>query len=359
MLTRHKERGIRILSTGIGCAGIVAVLGFAFVTFLAPTHALASSTASGNFCTQTANLVFRACGHSVQDDYLIASAVCVNTSESAERTQCFSDASASRSEGNQLCQQQLAGRLDACKLLGEGRYDPEFDAKNFDADFTNLPNPNRYFPLRIGNLWEFRSANEVDTVEILNATKLIDGVRCVVARDLVVRNGFLAEATDDWYAQAKDGNTWYCGEEVKDFETFQGDKPKQPELVSIDGSFKAGRDGAKPGVIFLASPKAGDVYVEESSLNNAEDVTEILSTTYSFGKNAELDSFVPAKLAKFLCSGDCVVTKNYSLLEPGIFARKYYAPGIGVFLEVEPEGPNVIQLVKCNFDSRCALLPAR
>ena len=66
---------------------------------------------------------------------------------------------------------------------------------------------------------------------------------------------------------------------------------------------------------------------------------------------------MPPKLAKLLCTGDCVVTRNFSLLEPGAFERKYYAPGIGVFLEVEPGHGEVVRLVKCNVDPRCALLP--
>ena len=60
---------------------------------------------------------------------------------------------------------------------------------------------------------------------------------------------------------------------------------------------------------------------------------------------------------RLLCNGDCIVTKNFSLLEPDVFERKYYAPGIGVFLEVEPEAGEVVRLVKCNVDPRCALLP--
>ncbi len=325
----------------------------AFSVSLAPTRAAAADA----FCTQTANLIFTGCKHEAENDFLVASAKCVNISEQAERTECFADAAATRTEDRQLCQEQLTTRLNACKLLGEGRYDPEFDTKDFDTDFSNLPNPNQYFPVRIGNRWEYRSATERNTIEILNATKLIDGVRCVVARDLVFRSGFLVEATDDWYAQAKDSTVWYCGEEVKDFETFQGDRPKVPELVDISGRFKAGVEGDKPGIIFLASPRKGDVYLEEFSLANAEDVTQILTTTYSFGKFPNLDRFVPRNLAKLLCSGDCVVTKNFSLLEPGIFARKYFAPGIGFFLEVDPATGDTSQLVKCNFDSRCEMLP--
>jgi hypothetical protein len=311
----------------------------------------------GRFCSQTANLLFHACGHEVRADFLLASAKCINVSDQAERAHCIADAKATRSEGHQLCRAQLAGRLDACRLLGEGRYDPDFKPAKFD-DPKHPTNPNPYFPLGVGNTWEYRGRNEVNTIEVLDQTKLIDGVTCLVVRDQVFKDGDLVESTDDWFAQAKDRSTWYCGEEVKDFESFDGDHPRRPELVSIDGSFKAGLDGDKPGIIFLASPKPGDVYCEEFSLGNAEDATEILSTTYEFGSDSELDRFVPQELAQRLCSSsDCVVTKNFSLLEPGVFARKYYARGIGFFLEVNPDSGEVLQLTNCNFDSRCAALP--
>jgi len=85
-------------------------------------------------------------------------------------------------------------------------------------------------------------------------------------------------------------------------------------------------------------------------------VTEILSTTYSYGHDPVLDQGVPGALAQRFCAGNCVVTRNYSLLEPGLFARKYYAPGVGTILEVENTG-EIVQLVGCNFDRRCANLP--
>ena len=93
-----------------------------------------------------------------------------------------------------------------------------------------------------------------------------------------------------------------------------------------------------------------------TSLGNAEDVTEILSTTYSYGHDQALDEGVSTELAQRFCAGDCIVTRNYSLLEPGLFARKYYARGVGTILEVENTG-EVVQLVSCNFDSRCNNLP--
>jgi hypothetical protein len=282
----------------------------------------------------------------------------LNISDAVQRAACVADLKAARNEGQDLCREQRDGRFDACKLLGEGRYDPDFAPPRFD-DPRNPTNPNPYFPVEIGNRWEYHSANEINTVEIVNESKLIAGVGCIVARDLVMRDGNLAEATDDWFASAKDGAVWYCGEEVKDFETFPGDDPMRPELVSIEGSFKAGRDGANPGIIFLATPTPDAVYLEEFSLANAEDVTVVLSTTYAFGSDPELDQLVPQQLADRFCAGDCVVTRNFSLLEPGVFARKYYVRGIGVFLEVEPDENNVSQLVSCNFDPRCVVCPRR
>jgi hypothetical protein len=312
--------------------------------------------AAGRYCSQTAAALRRACGFEALDDHARATAVCLNLADATERAQCHDDAAEERREALRVCGDQLRGRRDACKSLGEARYDPPFDPATFDSDFTNLTNPNRYFPLAIGTLWTLQGGNELNTIQILNETKLIDGVTCIVARDQVLRNGELVEDTDDWFAMNKDGNVWYCGEEVKDYESFDGDNPKLPELVSIDGSFKAGRDGDKPGIIFQAMPAAGQSYLEEFSLGNAEDVTDVLSASYSFGVDPILDQFVPQALATALCAGDCVVTRNFSLLEPGVFAHKYYALDIGFFLEVNPDTGEVTQLTSCNLP-RCGLIP--
>jgi hypothetical protein len=313
--------------------------------------------AAGGRCTATAKALHKACGNETQDDWWVASARCINVDDDGERAECYADAAAERRDADRTCLDMLQWRLAACGVIGEDRYDPDFDPALFDTDFAHPTHPNPYFPIRPGNRWEFVSPHETDSLEVLSDTKLIDGVRCVVVRDVVRRNGQVHENTDDWFAQAKDGTVWYCGEEVKNVDVFAGDSPANPELVSIDGSFKAGRDGDKPGIIFLATPEEGAAYLEEFSLGNAEDVTEVLSTNYSFGHDAELDELVPAALANALCSGDCVVTKNYSLLEPGIFARKYHAPGIGVFLEVEPDEHLAVRLISCNVDPRCATLP--
>jgi len=311
--------------------------------------------AAAGYCTQTADALFDACNASVADDAAVEKAVCINITNTSAQNRCVDDLEEAQSEAAQLCRDQHDTRLAACRLFGENRYDPDLRPSRFD-DPKHPSNPNPYFPLGVGKHWEYRTATQVDTVDIVNETKKIAGVTCIVIRDLVSEGGFLHEATDDWYAAAKDGSVWYFGEEAKDYEVFDGDNPRRAELVSIEGSFKTGRDGAKAGVIALASPRVGDAYYEEFALGTAEDVTEILSTTYSFGRDPVLDQGVPQELARRFCAGDCIVTKNYSLLEPGLFARKYYARGIGTILELENAGETV-QLVNCNFDRRCAGLP--
>jgi hypothetical protein len=332
-----------------------------------PALALAASAGGASppkfrgFCTETAFALHEACYADFTAGRAVRKGVCLNISDSEARHECWVERDQQRDEDKELCDDQKLTRLAACRLLGEGRYDPAFEPELFD-DPRSPTKPNPFYPLNVGYKWEYRgggSGHEVNTVEVVNETKLLEsGVRCIVVKDTVLTDGFVTEATDDWFAAAKDGTTWYCGENTAEFETFEGDDPKLAELVNIDGSFKAGREGDKAGIIFLAHPKVGDVYLEEFSLANAEDVTEILSTTYEFGKDADLDERVPQDLVSRFCKGDCVITKNYSLLEPGIFAHKIYAPDVGVIVEVEfDETGDVVRLSDCSFDPRCVNLP--
>jgi hypothetical protein len=312
----------------------------------------------GGYCSQTARLLYSSCKNEAQDDYFQARAICLNVSDNAERAQCNSEASAARNETRQLCRDQRTARIEVCQAIGEDRYEPDFDPALFESDFANPTTINPYLPLRSGNLWEYAGGDETDKVEVLDQTKRIEGVTCIVVRDQVSIDGELHEDTDDWFCQATNGDVYYGGEEVKDYESFEGDNPRRPELVSIDGSFKHGRDGDKGGLFFSMFPRVGHVYRQEFSVTNAEDIAEVLSTNYKFNGNADLDRFVPMELAQRLCAnGDCVVTKEYSPVEPGQFARKYYAPGIGVFLEVKPDTGEIVQLVGCNVQPRCDGLP--
>ena len=74
--------------------------------------------------------------------------------------------------------------------------------------------------------------------------------------------------TFDWYAQDNDGNVWYFGEDSKEYE--------EGEVVSTEGSWEAGVDGAKPGIIMKANPQIGDSYRQEHYPGEAEDLGEVI-----------------------------------------------------------------------------------
>ena len=95
----------------------------------------------------------------------------------------------------------------------------------------------------IGYRWDYVGAgDEINTMEVLDKTKLIEDVTCIVVNDRVFVGGELIEDTDDWYAQRKNGTVDYCGESVRNYETFAGDEPPEPELLDVHGQWKAGRD---------------------------------------------------------------------------------------------------------------------
>lgn len=317
-----------------------------------------SAQAARGPCEKVAQSQYSACKEQSEADFDVAKAVCRN-GRPARELQCIAGARDERSEARSLCREQRDAREELCDALGGGRFDPDFDPDHFDDDFSDLTNPNPYFPLSIGTEWRYEGAESI-TIEVREATKEIEGVTCIVVNDRVEEEGELVEDTDDWFAQREDGTVVYCGEEAKDFEIFDGDDPEHPELVSIDGSFKAGRDGALPGTQFLASPQVGVVYRQEWSPGNAEDAARVLSTTYRYGDDPALDAHVPEDLAELLCDGDCVVIEEFSPLEPDAVGRKYYARGIGLFLDVDTESGDVAQLVECSgaLDPRCSALPS-
>src|SRR5919197_5189741 len=158
--------------------------------------------------------------------------------------------------------------------------------------------------------------------------KVILGVTCIEVRDRVW-NDELIEDTRDWYAQDKEGNVWYFGENAKEID--------HGLVVSLEGSWTAGVDFAKPGIIMEAHPATGDFYRQEFSLGTAEDVAKVVSV--------DQDVSVPA--GKF---DDCLKTKDTSPLDPGVVEFKFYAPGVGQVLETDPSTGERLALIRIKID---------
>jgi hypothetical protein len=194
-------------------------------------------------------------------------------------------------------------------------------APNIDpADFVDKVD-NKYFPLEPGTTFVYEGKTEEGTerieVIVTNDTKQVMGVECVVLRDRVWVDGELVEDTFDWHAQDKDGNVWYFGENTKEYENGK--------VVSTKGSWAAGVDGAKPGIIMKADPNVGETYRQEYYEGEAEDMAKVLSLSES--------AVVP-----YGSYDDLLMTKEWNPLEPGVVEQKYYAPGIGNVLEVGVRG---------------------
>jgi hypothetical protein len=294
---------------------------------------LAAPDATAGPCTDTTWAASQACIADARDNFLVAKGICFNLSDDAERGDCLAEARSTRQDELGLCRDQQTARGELCQALGEDAYDPDFSAGNFvdPHDIGGTIEANPYFPLIQGNRWVYKIGDtQTDTMIVTGDTKLIEliegsgeGVTCVVVIDKVKEDGVVIENTKDWYAQDTEGNVWYCGEISLSLETFDGDNPPDPELVDIEGSWKTGREGAKPGILIEAEPKVGDVYRQEFALGTAEDVAEVTSITGS--ESAPGGS----------CAGDCLVTREFSSLEPDTEEFKYYEPGVGQIVGVE------------------------
>ncbi len=183
-------------------------------------------------------------------------------------------------------------------------------------DFTTrIDNP--YWPMRPGMRWTYRETGPDGTrqkvvVTVTNETRRIaNGVTARIVRDTVTEDGERVEDTLDWYAQDRDGNVWYLGEDTTEYENGR------PE--SKEGSFEAGVDGAEAGIVMPAKPEAGFPYRQEYYKGHAEDRASILS----LDEQAE----VPAGHYK-----DVVMTRDLNPLEPKVLEYKFFARGVGPVL---------------------------
>jgi hypothetical protein len=171
---------------------------------------------------------------------------------------------------------------------------------------------NPYFPLLVGSEWVYSGTKdgetELDRVQVTNTTKVVTGVTTTVVLDRVYINGELAEKTYDHYAQDKAGNVWYFGEDSRDIENGK--------VVSREGSWEAGVNGAKAGIIMQAKPGVGDRYFQEMAIGVAED-------------QAQNVSLAGGAVTPFGSFQNCLRTSETSPLDVGSIEQKFYAPGIG------------------------------
>jgi hypothetical protein len=295
-------------------------------------------------CSSSAVALRRACSADVIDDTFEGRAICADISDAVDRAACIADVEASVAETADECDDIFDARLLVCEAVGDAGYDPLFGAlfaANFEPDPTLIGDtvePNPYFPLVPGNHWVYEGGGETITIDVLDETKLIDGITCLTVHDVVTEDGLLIEDTMDWYAQTLSGDIWYCGEIAKNVERFDGDDPELAELVDIEGSWKHGRDGAEAGLLLPLEPVLGTTIRQEVLYGEAEDVIDVLSLTADEGTAGDV----------FTCNNACLQTRDYTPLDPDPDSEehKFYVPGIGLIVEVKPATMERLDLVE-------------
>jgi hypothetical protein len=178
-------------------------------------------------------------------------------------------------------------------------------------------------PMRPGSRWVYRETEAGGTaqrvvVKVTRRTRRIaNGITARVVRDTVTERGRLVEDTFDWFAQDRAGNVWYLGENTTEYEDGRP--------VSKAGSWEAGVDGARAGIVMPARPRPGREYRQEHAPGEAEDRARLLS----IDDQAE----VPAGHYERV-----LTTKDWNPLEPRVLEYKFYARGVGLVLAVQVSG---------------------
>jgi hypothetical protein len=189
-------------------------------------------------------------------------------------------------------------------------YNPKIVPSQFTDKITNPYTP--WIPGTTHTFKGVRDGAPIQTrVTVTNQTKTIMGVKCVTVEDVVTSNGSLVEKTTDWYAEDSKGNVWYFGEQTAEY--------ANGVVTTTAGTWEAGVDKAKPGIVMEAHPKKGDSYRQEFRPGVALDKATVLSTTAT--------RTVPAGTYHNL-----VATHDINPLDPSKHETKWFAKGIG-FIE--------------------------
>jgi len=219
----------------------------------------------------------------------------------------------------------VAVALVVWKMQDRGPKVPSFDPAAFDGGAVDNP----YFSLTPGARFVYEAekpeGKERIEVTVLRDTKTILGISATVVKDQVFLNGSLIEDTLDWYAQDRDGNVWYLGEQTAEYENGK--------MTTTAGSWEAGINGARPGYAMPAAPRSGFSYHQEYAKGEAEDAARVLS----LGEEVSVPSGA---------FNDCIRTYDFSTLDPKAQEHKYYCRGAGFLaLEVNLEDNERTELV--------------
>lgn len=198
----------------------------------------------------------------------------------------------------------------------------------FGVDKVDLASvgTNRFFILAPGyqQVFEDRKGGKavVLTITVLDQTRLVDGVETRIIVEHETAGGQLVEVSSNYFAiSRKTSDVFYFGEDVDMF--------KNGQLVSHEGAWLSGVNGAKFGLQMPGTPLLGARYYQEIAPKVAMDRAEIVSLSDKLKTPAgEFDH--------------CLNTLETSAIERAR-ETKTYAPGVGLIYDGE------LRLTKAGF----------
>jgi hypothetical protein len=206
----------------------------------------------------------------------------------------------------------------AASALPQGSEPVSLDPAEFTTEITNP-----YSPMTPGSRWVYRETDKDEVLKVVvtvtdQTTRIANGIEARVVHDVVSQDGEPVEVTDDWYAQDSEGNVWYLGEDTAEYENGK--------VISREGSFEAGVDGAQAGIVMPANPEPDLAYRQEYYAGQAEDRAVVLG----------LDAKASVPFGNF--DGLLQTEDTNPLSEPPQVEHKFYARGVGPVLVIGVSG---------------------
>ncbi len=176
---------------------------------------------------------------------------------------------------------------------------------------------NGFFPLVVGDVIVLEGVDDEGVairvvITVLDETEVVAGVETRVVEEDEFEDGERVETSRNFYAQAPNGTVCYFGEDVDNIE--------DGVVVDNEGSWRAGENGNAPGIIMLADPQVGDIYMQEGAPGIAEDQAEVIA----------LGETITVPAGTF---SDTLTTEDCNPLEDGATDEKVYIRGIGLAID--------------------------
>lgn len=191
-------------------------------------------------------------------------------------------------------------------------YTTEFFADDCTFSSTGV-NP-FYIPLVPGTQLMYEGEEDGESIElritVLEDTEVVDGVETRVIEEYETVDDEVVEVSRNFFAICAETNSvFYFGEEVDIYE--------DGEVVSHEGAWRAGEDGAVAGVIMPGTVLLGSRYFQEVAPDVAMDRADHVSMT------ATVET--PAGTFE-----DCLEVRETTPLSPDDLSYKFYARGVGL-----------------------------